>query len=231
MKTSHAALKANIRHGALIAIIGLLTVELLRAKLDDIPDRDLYASLVGLVGVAAAILTTKSLSFPRHNFQRTPRFVKSFRMLTLAEVFFTLVVPWAVLSRNWQRPTTLLQFPLLMRPEIDVDTPTVEHLLVPHLFIFQVQILLEAIISLSSESSLLFPYTCVANAYRAVPLAVWVLQTKALVVSQSEELGTLESIFAILLPAVTVLLWTFSSFRFLPSDRRPLLTADNDRKS
>ena len=231
MKTSHAALKANIRHGALIAIIGLLTVELLRAKLDDIPDRDLYASLVGLVGVAAAILMAKSLSFPRHNFQRTPRFVKSFRMLTLAEVVFTLVVPWAVLSRNWQRPTTLLQFPLLMRPEIDVDTPTVEHLLVPHLFIFQVQILLEAIISLSSESSLLFPYTCVANAYRAVPLAVWVLQTKALVVSQSEELGTLESIFAILLPAVTVLLWTFSSFMFLPSDWRPLLTADNDRKS
>lgn len=129
---------------------------------DEIPHRDYLMCRVGLILII--FLTSFESRRPRKRLT-SKRFRKTFATLSAMEVVFTIVLPWMIILQGIMN--------------IDKkETSRNGHLFAPHLFIFQAQIAFECIIVLAGEQRkwLMFPFTCVSNAYRGITLGTWIMR-------------------------------------------------------
>jgi hypothetical protein len=132
------------------------------------------------------------LALPRFFEQRkklvsTKEFRQIFSILSTFEVLATLVIPWILILREAAAK--------------DDDTKTFRFLMAPHLFVFQTQIALEALVT--ESAALMFWYTFVANTYRSVALATWMKRTL--------DNGPAELTVKTILPVFAAFLWICSN--------------------
>ncbi len=164
---------------------------------------------MSFVGLLFLMLLASFESRERPKSVRTERFRNIFNMLSALEVVSTILIPWLAILEG-----------LLNKNE----TRRNAHLLAPHLFIFQAQIAGECMIMLYGERRkwLIFPFTCVANAYRGVVIGTWVFR-----LLNEQVLGSRD----IVLPMIATGLWIYSSFVFIPKVWYPLVKHDYDKRS
>jgi len=167
----------------------------------EIPHRDYVMCCVG------PILVTFFASFEtkeRPKNVRTERFRNIFNILSALEVVVTILIPWLVILEG-----------ILNKNE----TRRNGYLLAPHLFVFQAQIACECMIMLYGERRkwMIFPFTCVANAYRGVTIGTWMFRLLNEDVTRSRD---------IILPMIATGLWIYSSFVFIPKVWYPLQKLD-----
>lgn len=161
-----------------------------------IPRRDFAACRVGLLLVLSLSLFESNDPYNR---PKSKRFRMLFTTLSTLEVLLTIVVPWLSLLEN-----------LIHRNAMH------GHLLASHLLIFQTQIALECIIIMAGENRrwILFPFTLLANCYRLLSILTWIVRTLNETNLESRD---------VLLPAIAFILWTYSTFIFLPREWYPLI--------
>lgn len=158
-----------------------------------IPSRDLAACLIGALFVAIVTKITDRGNNIYSN-EKSRRFTIAFQILSSLEVIGTILLPWILIVREYY-------FESGRRSDI----------VVPHLFLFQAQIALEDLVMAKKNAGLLFTYTCLANAYRIVPLLSGVQQSRNLMNDKHWNVGTAE-----ILQIIAVILWVISSFIFIP---------------
>ena len=209
------------RHATVLVVFAWLHVAVMTMFSSSIPPRDIQLSYVSFFAVVGAILLTQTSKREKTTLTRSSTFTKSFLGLSILETVFTLVAPHALIwweARN--EPTDQGEH---------VGLYSVQDLLVPHLFVLQVQILLEMLICLTdAHAYLLFPYTAVANAYRFLAIFAWVQQSSQIVASDAlklVQLGWKDYVILYVLPIMGMFLWVSSSFVFLPFIWYPLITS------
>lgn len=207
----------TLRTEGLITVISVLNVVLIKHWENAIPMRDLSASgvVLGLVVLAALAPGSHRIPQVRRRNVKTSSIMESLyvhrvmssKMLWLRpESMFMLAVPWALI--------------LLKRMQHEEEAG---YLLVPHLQFFQSQILGEAILFAANKSEFIYHYTCLTNAYRALPLGTWLLRSLSIMMGmQSIESWDLVD-FAVLLvlPALAFVLWAYETFVSLPIELYP----------
>ena len=178
-----------------------------------VPRRDIVACAIGLLGTLAGFAFER-VPPPRPTPKAKRRLDVLFLMMSFMELISTVVLPWAMII-NEKR---------LGGGKID-DKSSAIYLMASHLFIFQAQIALESLVAMAPERqrSMMFPLTCVANAFRVVPLLTWLSRSGHgfgyPTWRRFEDWNGLAGI----LPVVGFLLWMFSSFYFIPFEWYPIL--------
>jgi len=192
----------NRRQSITLLVFSVLNTLLWFFCAEFIPQRDVGAYFVGL---------TCLLALPK-SFQQekklvaTKEFHQSFAILSTFEVLVTLVIPWILILREVVVGT---------KQDDDDDDKTFRFLLAPHLFVFQAQIALEALVT--ESTALMFWYTCVANSYRAIALATWMKRTLDTGLSARLSLGMILPVFAVLLWICSNCFIVFVWYPLLPS--------------
>lgn len=204
--------------GTLIFLIfHLLNAVLWTLHASAIPRRDLIAAVVGLLSLVVATSTTTTTR-KQAKLERTKRFTKYFQILSVSEVVVLVLIPWIVIVKEARSNIS------------DGQVHLAAHLLAPHLFVFQEQIALESVITMQSihRPMLLFQYTCLANMYRGIPLAIWVWRG---LLAEENASGTYYSPGLEVLSVVATLLW-FCSNAFILFEWYPCLrvTKDENKK-
>mmetsp|Transcript_19397 Transcript_19397/g.21823 ORF Transcript_19397/g.21823 Transcript_19397/m.21823 type:complete len:242 (-) Transcript_19397:301-1026(-) len=197
------------RYGILLACFAQLNVVLIKHYRHVIPQRDILACGFGMVG----IFTVFALNHKGADIRPTERFHKTFNMLAFSEIFGTIILPWVLLCME-----TLDMYDVFL-PASHKDGG-MGYLLVPHLFYFQMQIVLECVIYVVDQKWLVLPFTCVANSYRIIPLMTWISRSVELL---NESPETPQAIIMVLLPLIALTLWVYSTFVFIPLEWYPLL--------
>ena len=199
-----------------------LSVVLLSHEQDNIPSRDVLASVimaaavvVGLVVANGGVRITKSLDGKKPFLSTQPEsFRRASSVLMQLEVIWTLILPWTllILENN--------NFDLAHNKNL-----TVAHLVAPHLFFFQIQILLElALMVAHCDAWTIFLYTAVANAYRALPLGTGILRS-FFAVGSGNMVSATDWLIVIVLPSVASCLWLYSTLIFLPLEWYPVVVS------
>jgi hypothetical protein len=164
---------------------------------DYVPRRDVGA---GLLAFSVLLLLPKKwfvekgrpkLKFEsnnnnNNNINNVQRFHRLFALLSSLEVIVTILIPWLLILRHEQHAW--------------------RYLLTPHLFVFQSQIALEALVTFEN-AVVVFWYTFIANMYRAVALLTWLQRTRQLLHDGD---GWHPAIA--ILPAFATVLWIASNF-------------------
>eukprot|EP01083_Nonionella_stella_P191507 708754_1 len=183
-------------------LLGTISADLLLYILfrGEIPHRDYVMCRVGFV--LTLLLTSFESPGERSKRLTSTRFRKIFATLSTMEVIFTILIPWLIILEGIFNKT---------------KTNRNGHLLASHLFVFQAQIAGECMIALAGERRnwLIFPFTCVVNAYRGVTIWTWITR----VVNESQ-IGPRD----VILPSIAMVLWIYSSFVFIPRVWYPQLT-------
>jgi hypothetical protein len=161
-----------------------------------IPRRDFAACRVGLFLV---LFLTAFESDEPYKRPQSKRFRTIFTSLSTLEVLFTILVPWLSILEH-----------LIHRTNVHGN------LLASHLLIFQTQIALECIIILAGDKRkwIIFPFTILANLYRFVSILTWITRAWSETNLEFRE---------VVLPAITLFLWIYSSFVFIPYEWYPLI--------
>ena len=121
--------------------------------------RDVLVSAVGFVALLVFLRNPKNDNYQIH---KSKQFRRLFPILTIAEVLFTLVLPWWLITGKFRRTSN---------PN---DEEVLGSLLAPHLFVLQEQIALEGIImTYGNRPKLVLDYTCGANLYRSLAIYSW----------------------------------------------------------
>jgi hypothetical protein len=213
--------------GSLVVFV-VLTVIMLKHHRNEIPRRDVYSSFFLLAGsvVASAIsmllkrmrkdtkkkLQNKTPAEAVEASKRRAEFTRLSSQLMKYEVLFALLLPWIAL-----RASKSIQI------YCQVPMGLVEHVLVPHLYFFQAQIAAEAILLATHHDELLFPYTWLANALRALPLATGILRSIVAIQTMFYVYNPFHWVLVVGLPAAATALWLYSSLIFLPLHWYPVL--------
>lgn len=193
---------------ALIGVSGVLTALLLTGYRQAIPQHEIWASRLGFVGVLmASALHSRRRDNQTEEVQWKLKKTRLFNLLFLClsgtEVVCTIVIPWLL---------------LLTRRDAGSSEP-----LVPHLFIFQCQILLEGILFLTAPTThcpmLVLHYTVIANLYRSVTLWTWLVRA-----SKSS------ARFHFLMPYIAFAIWIASNL-FVYFVWYPLIQRTTTKKS
>ena len=167
----------QIQAAILLAIFAALQGTLMRSFETRPKDLHLLKQCFKLVLMMTLLPTPNALRLADRT---SPGFRGQFIVLSSCEVLFTLVLPWMLLLQDGNRSISL----------------------VPHLLIFQGQILAELVLFMAGRKEWVFGFTCVANAFRL----------------QSILAGLHESVYprSKALSIVALLLWLYSSFVFIP---------------
>jgi len=214
----------------LLVLFSVFNAVLLKNQRNEIPTRDVVASaLVVLSAYAVLVLEELYFHHPRTKSAiakpTTPAYRRDVNALMLSEVVFDLVVPWILLSKNaafWHR-----KLDHLLESETGGEGDghnVLGYLLVPHLFFFQAQIVGELMFYVAGRGSLVFPYTCMANAYRFFPLGTCIRRSYA-AFRNASILDPFHWLVVVLLPSIIAMLWVYSSFVFVPLEWYPLTKA------
>ena len=214
------------RHAIVLAVFSCLHVAVMRMFSSSIPPGDVLFSYVAFFAVIGAILLTQHSTNQKPTLTRSTAFTKSFIGLSILETVFTLIAPHALIW--WETKNERAS------PSDYVGMYSVQDLLVPHLFVLQVQILLEMLICMTdAHTYLLFPYTAVANAYRFLAILAWVQHSSQIVASDALKLvqfGWKDYTVLYVLPIMGLFLWVSSSFVFLPFIWYPLIATPRQAK-
>jgi hypothetical protein len=135
----------------------------------------------------------------KKSLQKTTFFTISFLLLSICEVLFTIVSPWAIIV--FYKDETAI---------IEQQQQQQHSAMIAHLFAFQAQIAWEACLMgrQGGADVELFLYTAIANAYRG-----WILfQTWPLSLQDPAS----RTIVDMTIWRLTTALWCFSSFVFMP---------------
>lgn len=205
-----------------LATFTVLTVVLLKNQIEEIPQRDVATSMLLMASSLASVVSALLFGEQRRTVDKTSHrrsdsFLRVSSQLMQWEVLFTIVVPWFLLKCSG-----VLRHQLHFIPDRD---NAIDHLLVPHLYFFHAQIVGEAILMVSHQDSLVFPYTCLANAFRAFPLATW-FQRAVLASQEIQQYNPFHWLLVAGLPLVATILWLYSSFVFLPLKWYPVVQQD-----
>lgn len=141
--------------GVALAIFGSLEALLLLSF--STRSQDLRLLGTGMLLVLAVVVGPIPVWLEQVTTRRTPAFNRAFRLLSLCEVIFTLVLPWILLLRR----KSFHQH---------------EDILVPHMLIFQGQIFSELVLFLTRRRQWLFLFTCGANICRLGSILFWIQQ-------------------------------------------------------
>lgn len=170
-----------------------------------VPRRDMVACATGLVG------TLVGFAFERAEPPRLPKAQhRLFLMLSFLELISTVVLPWSM---------------ILGGGKIN-DKNSAMYLMASHLFVFQTQIALESLVAMAAERHrwMMFPLTCVANAYRVVPLLTWLSRSgHGFGYSTWRQFEDGNDGLAWILPVFGFFLWVYSSFYFIPFEWYPVV--------
>lgn len=185
-------------------VFSALNVFLCSRHGDAVPTSYLLVCAAGLIGCLVAV----KLNQIKFALEKTKRFRILFSMLTLSEVFFTILVPWLFIL---------------------VDSNNNGYLVAPHLFALQAQIALEGIfIRTEGHSMLVYYFSILANLFRGLALLTWTTRTKAV----DEVVGLGWSIK--MLPRIAACLWIFSNlfivFEWYPCIQRMEMTSPSKMK-
>jgi len=196
---------SKTRGWSLALIFTLLNGLLVKLYPNDIPIRDIAVWAVVLV----LLIYLVNLEWKGYPVLRVSlaEFHKKGRSLEILVATGTLLVPWFILLTGFAVPKNT------------------GFLLAPHLFVLQAHIAGECIIETGGDKDwFMFVYTCLANAYRIVPLTLWV-QRLLLVVQDDAEMvhWSYGGVILVLLPAYATFLWLYWSFWYIPFVWYPLL--------
>ena len=174
-----------------------------------IPWRDFAAWVVGLCGVLFAVII---FPYDPDEVLLSREFQQNIHRLGLLDIIFAIMVPWCIiLAESFGRTGSM------------EDRPKSGFVLASHLFIFQAQIALEAIIFLSGgRRRLIFPYTCAANAYRTVCLVTWWTRV---VGDESFKRSIFGTGIMYVLPTIATFFWFYTTFIFIPFIWYPLISS------
>jgi hypothetical protein len=225
-ESEHIANKRNMVHRNIyshtLILFSCLTVVLLSKEQANIPVRDLIASALLAVAVGLLIAGVRITGVVSHDVKKQASppappesFQRSSKRLMQLEVIWTLFVPWILLFLD-----KMYDFHLLEDPH---EKLTVAYLVTPHLFFFQVQIILEAVLVVAKCQSFLFLYTAAANAYRALPLGTCILRSLLTLVTMPLYSAN-DWFVVVVLPCVATCLWLYSSLIFLPLEWYPVVS-------
>jgi len=235
---------SNTNYANVLVVLTCLSVILLSHEKENIPSHELLMATFLAAAVAIRVLWVRifqQMLLRRGNrklsssggatpFQLPAHSLQISQHLMLQEVVWTILVPWIWLFLDHNNSSTLLR--------MATSNQTVGYFVAPHLFFFQVQIVLESVLQVTfirnddpSHRFLLFHYTAVVNAYRGVAVGVTLL--RSLYALPDLQLNNFHQWWVVaVLPSVTTLLWLYSSFIFLPLHWYPaLLWADHHRRS
>ena len=203
---------ADQRRGLVtLLLFGALECILLLYHRAELSTRDIsavkVATLILLVlpFLIASIPTTWYTHVLAVQVEKTPRFRAIFSRLSLAEIFFTVIIPWIQI--------------LLVTGNA--------YMALPHLFVFQAQIVLESLILAEGSDCkfALFPFTAVANIYRFANIYRWWMNSQHICSNnESSTIGVLQFCCELILPSIGLLLWSYSTLIFIPLEWYPLLT-------
>jgi hypothetical protein len=206
-----------------------LTAVLAAHQCEHIPLRDAKSG-VALVLLASLAATVRVLHRPekqqqqhdaRHRLPTGSAAAERYHRVALRlmnlEILFTILIPWILLF--WDRA-----FPADGLLDDVRKQPSLGHLLVPHLFFFQCQIIGEMILWKAGYSGGLVPfyYTAAANALRAFPVGTWILRSLA-VAPGVEPASPVHWLVVAVLPLAAAGLWAYSSLVFVPLVWYPVL--------
>ena len=171
-----------------------------------IPDRDFIACELCSVYLLSILKNKQPQKYANINYPKDFSFHAA--VLSLAEVIFTIILPWLMIIKE-HKPQGINE---------------AGYLLGSHLFIFQAQIIFELFILMSGKQNrwIVFPYTCAANAYRLIPIITSTVHGMGML-QDGPPLELTEWIDIFLLPCFTVTLWLYSSFHFIPKVWYPLI--------
>lgn len=217
--------RTMIRHGLVLVVFICLTVVLLRHEIDNIPALDLRVSQGFFIAVLLFVFGSHVVDYTMFHWNRNHK-VHSFttgmesnnklpiesqlilNKLMVHEVAWTLLLPWLILLTQNQ------------------GSSLAGYILTPHLYFFQVQILLETILQLSRQFTTyqphayqryLWTYTVLANIYRGIPIVTTLLRSWVLITDAWQ--GTANIVLSttlLLQPILTTGLWCYSTFVFVP---------------
>jgi hypothetical protein len=163
-----------------------------------VPHRDYIACRIGLISILILTMFESKESMPKLD---SKRFRSIFKALSTMEVIFTILIPWLIILEG-----------IFNRSQTHKNG----HLLASHLFIFQAQIAGECLIEMTGDRRrwLVFPFTCLANAYRGITIGLWIARVMEENAIESRDL---------IIPAIAGALWIYSSFIFIPREWWPLI--------
>jgi len=206
-----------------LVVLACLTVVLLVHEKENVPARDLIAAQVLALAVAVKIVWVRIFN-RKHEEASTAVELSEHaqqvgKTLMAHEVLWTLLAPWL-----WLYLDRRCNFELLR-----TLNQTVAYFVIPHLFFFQVQIVLESVLQVtgvvgktSSDPWLLFDYTVLANCYRGVVLGEGLLRS-LYALPTLQVYNVHHWIVVVILPVATTLLWLYSTLIFLPIHWYPTL--------
>ena len=196
----------KLRGWTVACVFGLLDVLLLALHKDDVPSRDLIvwagALVVTYFLVNRAWKGAPVLSVSMDEFHRKGRPLEII-------VAGLIVVPWIQIVAA-------------------ADHSNAISLLAPHLFVLQSHVVGEGIIETGGESKvwLMFIFTCLASAYRLIPLTIWLGGTIQQIRFGDDSVTRPLSLgggVSMLLPAFALLVWLYWSLYYIPNVWYPLL--------
>ena len=213
MKQSHYKPAEQRRALVTFTLFSALDCILLLHHRKELPTRDIVAvKIAALLLFVIPFLISYTPSAWRTQtivVEKTPRFRAIFSRLSLAEIFFTVIIPWVQLL-------------------LHVRVAGTTSLALPHLFVFQAQIALESLILAEGNESkfALFPFTVVANVYRFAPIAIWWMNSLHTCSNSEPTTSTFRLLVCceLMLPSIALLLWSYSTLVFIPLEWHPLLT-------
>jgi len=219
-------------HANILIIFACLTAVLLSHEKANIPTVDLavarfLALAVTLLVVWVRILArTNKIAVNAAKKELPEETQQASKKLMFHEVIWTLLMPWFLLFLD----RVCYQTDLLRTDNFD---KTVAYFVTPHLFFFQVQIILETVLEITKASHsypwLLFHYTVVANTYRGIPLGTSLL--RSLYALPDMQLYNVQHwVVVVVQPIMTAVLWLYSSLVFVPQIWYPALVQLEDKK-
>ena len=209
----------------ILIIFACLTAVLLSHEKANIPTVDLAVARFLALAVTLLVVWVRILARTNKNAacaakkELPEEAQQASKKLMFHEVIWTLLVPWFLLFLD----RVCCQTDLLRTDNFD---KTVAYFVTPHLFFFQVQIILEAVLEMTKANHsypwLLFDYTVVANTYRGIPLGTSLLRSLyALPVMQLYNVQ--HWVVLVVQPIMTAVLWMYSTLVFVPQIWHPAL--------
>jgi len=197
----------SIRSGLIFLIFNALNILLVANCPEAVSKRDMAVAVVGFLVLFVIVARKANQKQDNVKLQRTARFKRIFQTLSLSEVIATILLPWWVLVRE--------------RLGGGQDK-RVYAMLSPHLFVFQAQITLDAVVMMLPKGrgdGLMFYYTAAANCYRGIAIFEWIASRFWL--HQNDQPAA--DILLTILPSLTGALWICSNL-FIALVWFPLLT-------
>ena len=207
---SKSSLLTHKQQCALVTVSVFAPLQLLLCHLarEEIPHRDMVTFQMGLLLVVVVILL-----WGRH--RHAPILVThesqlmrtAFTRISTLEVVFTIILPWVLLLIAGENNRQLLG--------------------IPHLFVFQAQIILEVMFTLADRGDFNFPFTIVANLYRSKSIIAWCHQTYFRTTTATSIPFQMASLA---LSTIAALLWLYGSLIFIPTIWFPCLEFSSKMK-